>query len=237
MTPVIDRYVKPRVFGRNRRGRPIDVAPGEQMNLQSLRENWATTRCCSVPWRWWRASPWPASTAPPAAASPLPKRDLQQSLAQVLPEGFADNDLLKDKEIAAACDGSRWMSSAPARGEAKGRRIPDGGAGLCRRRGGADRRGRRWPHSGRARGEARGNAGPRRQDRVGQKRLDQDFDGKSLGNPEASRFAVKKDGGVFDQFAGATITRAGGGQGGAEGLQFFAATKDAEHARRSRQRD
>lgn len=33
-----------------------------------------------------------------------------------------------------------------------------------------------------------------------------DFDGKSLNNPQASGWAVKKDRGDFDQFAGATIT-------------------------------
>lgn len=33
-----------------------------------------------------------------------------------------------------------------------------------------------------------------------------DFDGKSLSSPVASRWAVKKDGGDFDQFTGATIT-------------------------------
>jgi Na+-translocating ferredoxin:NAD+ oxidoreductase subunit G len=32
------------------------------------------------------------------------------------------------------------------------------------------------------------------------------FDGKSLGNPDAARWKVKKDGGVFDQFTGATVT-------------------------------
>lgn len=32
------------------------------------------------------------------------------------------------------------------------------------------------------------------------------FDGKSLSNPAASKWTVKKDGGDFDQFAGATIT-------------------------------
>jgi electron transport complex protein RnfG len=32
------------------------------------------------------------------------------------------------------------------------------------------------------------------------------FDGKSLDNPQASGWAVKKDGGAYDQFAGATIT-------------------------------
>jgi electron transport complex protein RnfG len=32
------------------------------------------------------------------------------------------------------------------------------------------------------------------------------FDGKSLGDPPAEKWKVKKDGGVFDQFTGATIT-------------------------------
>ena len=33
-----------------------------------------------------------------------------------------------------------------------------------------------------------------------------DFDGKSLGNPPAEDWAVRRDGGQFDQFTGATIT-------------------------------
>ncbi len=33
-----------------------------------------------------------------------------------------------------------------------------------------------------------------------------DFDGKNLSNPTPEKWAVKKDGGVFDQFSGATIT-------------------------------
>ncbi|MEQ8801435.1 electron transport complex subunit RsxG [Haliea sp.] len=33
-----------------------------------------------------------------------------------------------------------------------------------------------------------------------------DFDGHSLGNPPPAGWAVRKDGGVFDQFTGATIT-------------------------------
>ena len=32
------------------------------------------------------------------------------------------------------------------------------------------------------------------------------FEGKSLGNPPASRWKVEKDGGDFDQFSGATVT-------------------------------
>lgn len=33
-----------------------------------------------------------------------------------------------------------------------------------------------------------------------------DFNGRSLADPDAKRWAVKRDGGVFDQFTGATIT-------------------------------
>jgi electron transport complex protein RnfG len=34
----------------------------------------------------------------------------------------------------------------------------------------------------------------------------QQFRGTSLDDPETKRWAVKKDGGIFDQFTGATIT-------------------------------
>ncbi|MCW9058972.1 MAG: electron transport complex subunit RsxG [Gammaproteobacteria bacterium] len=33
-----------------------------------------------------------------------------------------------------------------------------------------------------------------------------DFDGRSLGNPPADQWRVRRDGGVFDQFSGATVT-------------------------------
>jgi Na+-translocating ferredoxin:NAD+ oxidoreductase subunit G len=32
------------------------------------------------------------------------------------------------------------------------------------------------------------------------------FDGKSIGNPDLAQWKVKRDGGIFDQFSGATIT-------------------------------
>jgi electron transport complex protein RnfG len=47
------------------------------------------------------------------------------------------------------------------------------------------------------------------------------FDGKSLGNPPADKWAVKKDGGVFDQFAGATITPRGVVKAVKGGMDFF----------------
>jgi electron transport complex protein RnfG len=52
------------------------------------------------------------------------------------------------------------------------------------------------------------------------------FDGLSLGNPPAERWKVKKDGGQFDQFAGATITPRGVLVAIRSGLDFFAANKD-----------
>lgn len=52
------------------------------------------------------------------------------------------------------------------------------------------------------------------------------FTGLSLGNPPVEKWKVKKDGGQFDQFAGATITPRGVVKAIREGLEFFAANKD-----------
>ncbi|WP_295400844.1 electron transport complex subunit RsxG [uncultured Thiocystis sp.] len=52
------------------------------------------------------------------------------------------------------------------------------------------------------------------------------FDGLSLGNPPAERWGVKKDGGDFDQFSGATITPRGVVRALKGGLEFFAAHRD-----------
>jgi electron transport complex protein RnfG len=52
------------------------------------------------------------------------------------------------------------------------------------------------------------------------------FTGLSLGNPAPDRWKVKKDGGDFDQFAGATITPRGVVGAIRGGLDFFAAHKD-----------
>ncbi len=52
-----------------------------------------------------------------------------------------------------------------------------------------------------------------------------EFEGKSLSDPPAGKFAVKKDGGVFDQFAGATITPRAVVKSVKGGLEFFAREK------------
>ena len=52
------------------------------------------------------------------------------------------------------------------------------------------------------------------------------FDGKSLENPKASGWAVKKDRGEFDQFAGATITPRAVVAAVHRALQYFEAHRD-----------
>lgn len=52
------------------------------------------------------------------------------------------------------------------------------------------------------------------------------FDGLSLGDPPAERWGVKKDGGRFDQFSGATITPRAVVGAIKEGLEFFANHRD-----------
>lgn len=51
------------------------------------------------------------------------------------------------------------------------------------------------------------------------------FNGLSLGNPPDAQWAVKKDGGPFDQFAGATITPRAVVNGIRDGLRLFAANR------------
>lgn len=51
------------------------------------------------------------------------------------------------------------------------------------------------------------------------------FTGLSIGNPPLEKWKVKKDGGQFDQFAGATITPRAVVKAIREGLQFFDANK------------
>ena len=51
------------------------------------------------------------------------------------------------------------------------------------------------------------------------------FTGLSIGNPPVDKWKVKKDGGQFDQFAGATITPRGVVRAIREGLEFFTANK------------
>ncbi len=51
------------------------------------------------------------------------------------------------------------------------------------------------------------------------------FSGRSLANPNIERWTVKKDGGVFDQFTGATITPRAVVKGVARALSYFEANR------------
>ncbi|MBT4521160.1 MAG: electron transport complex subunit RsxG [Halieaceae bacterium] len=53
------------------------------------------------------------------------------------------------------------------------------------------------------------------------------FDGRSLGNPTEENWSVKKDGGVFDQFTGATITPRAVVAAVLKALRYAEAEKDA----------
>lgn len=52
------------------------------------------------------------------------------------------------------------------------------------------------------------------------------FNGKSLANPPAGQWAVRKDGGVFDQFVGATITPRAVVNGVQKALTFYRENRD-----------
>jgi Na+-translocating ferredoxin:NAD+ oxidoreductase subunit G len=52
------------------------------------------------------------------------------------------------------------------------------------------------------------------------------FDGRSLGDPPVSRWAVRRDGGVFDQFTGATVTPRAVVRAVRDALVYFEAHRD-----------
>lgn len=153
-------------------------------------------------------------------------RDLQASLSQVLPAGFADNDLQKDRiEIAKEGGGTLTVYRARRQGAAVGavfkvssRGYADEVESLI----GVDLDGKILGVRVLKHKETPGLG-----DKIEIAKTEwiKSFDGKSIGNPPLAQFGVKKDGGVFDQFAGATITPRAVVKSVREGLQFYAAHK------------
>ncbi|MDD4930210.1 MAG: RnfABCDGE type electron transport complex subunit G [Gallionella sp.] len=147
-------------------------------------------------------------------------RDMQQSLTQVLP-GRYDNDLLKDTVLLATQSEEVTVYRARRVGRVEAVVFKVSGPGYagpidCMM--GIDRGGhitgvrvikhKETPGLGDKIEPAKG-------------RWIYDFEDKSLGNPSADKWYVKKDGGVFDQFAGATITPRGVVRAVKGGLDFF----------------
>ncbi len=148
------------------------------------------------------------------------ERDMQQSLTQVLPGKF-DNNLLKDTLLLNGPNGEVTVYRARRAGRVEAVVFKVSGTGYagpidCMM--GVDRNGhitgvrvikhKETPGLGDKIEPAKGH-------------WIYEFDDKYLGDPPAEKWAVKKDGGVFDQFAGATITPRGVVNAVKGGLDFF----------------
>lgn len=151
-------------------------------------------------------------------------RDLQASLSQVLPEGTGDNDMLKDTvEVTDAGGGKKTVYRARKGGAVTAvvfQTAAKGYAGDVVVLVGLDPKGvmlgaRVIKHQ----------ETPGLGDKIEAAKSNwiHDFEGKSLASPSPDKWLVKKDGGVFDQFAGATITPRAVVKAVKAGLDFYAA--------------
>ncbi len=153
--------------------------------------------------------------------------DLLASLAQVIPADLYDNDLLADTLRLDTGDGELIVYRALEGLDVSAvafETVGQGYAGPIQVLLGLDSRGRILGARVLSHTETPG---------LGDKiEVDRDdwilsFDGKSLGEPPAEHWAVKKDGGDFDQFSGATITPRAVVRAVKDGLELFAAQRDA----------
>ena len=150
--------------------------------------------------------------------------DMKQSLIQVLP-GKYDNDLLKDTVTLPGPDGDVTVYRARRAGKVVAvvfKVQARGYAGPVVSMMGVDRDGRVLGVRVIKHTETPGLG-----DKIDPAKSNwiYEFEGKSLGDPPAEKFAVKKDAGVFDQFAGATITPRAVVKSVKGGLEFFAKEK------------
>jgi Na+-translocating ferredoxin:NAD+ oxidoreductase subunit G len=146
--------------------------------------------------------------------------DLKQSLTQVLP-GTYDNDLLKDTVTLPGNDGDVLVYRARHAGKVDAvvyRMIGHGYAGALVCVMGVSREGKILGVRVISHKETPGLG-----DKIEPAKSNwiHSFEGKWLGDPVPDKWAVKKDGGVFDQFAGATITPRGVVKAVKQGLEFF----------------
>jgi Na+-translocating ferredoxin:NAD+ oxidoreductase subunit G len=154
--------------------------------------------------------------------------DLKASLAQVIPADIHDNDLLADTlTLSLNSDEPVTIYRAVRQGQVTGvafQLSAPGYAGAIDLILGLDPKGRVLGARVLAHRETPGLG-----DRIEATKDDWilAFDGRSLGDPPAERWAVRKDGGDFDQFSGATITPRAVVGALKAGLQGFAAHQDA----------
>jgi len=147
-----------------------------------------------------------ASNATGEAIAAAEAKDLRDSLAEVLPQGMADNDFLKDT-VELAKDGKAvTIYRARKEGVVKAalfKVAQRGYAGDIQVLMAVDSDGKTLGVRVLKHSETPGLG-----DKIEVKKDPwvKSFDGKSLVDPTPDKWAVKKDGGIFDQFAGATIT-------------------------------
>lgn len=153
--------------------------------------------------------------------------DLLASLSQVIPAGIHDNDLLDNPLVLATASGADVTLYRALRGlDVTGiafRVTGQGYGGPIELILGLNARGEILGTRVLAHAETPGLG-----DKIEVARDDwiRRFDGLSLSQPPVERWSVKKDGGDFDQFTGATITPRAVVRAIKDGLAFFAAHRD-----------
>lgn len=155
-------------------------------------------------------------------------RDMQMTLAQVLPAGFADNDLLQDvREITSADGAVRRVHLARQGQHIAGAVFGSSARGYA----GEIRLLMAVARNGKVLGVRvlKHTETPGLGDKIEFSRNPwiTSFNGRSLDDPLPEKWGVRKDGGVFDSFAGATITPRAVVRGVREGLEFFHSHRDA----------
>jgi electron transport complex protein RnfG len=167
-----------------------------------------------------------AAAATRPAIEAAEQRDLMASLAQVLPGGF-DNDLLADIRTVEGRAGPVTVYRARHGADVGGvvfRVTGQGYAGPVVSLLSIDPSGHILGVRVLKHGETPGlgdKIDPAKGDWIDR------FAGKSLGDPAPERWAVKKDGGDFDQFSGATITPRAVVKSVKGGLELFAREREA----------
>ncbi|MCK6437979.1 electron transport complex subunit RsxG [Rivihabitans pingtungensis] len=152
--------------------------------------------------------------------------DKQNSLSQVLPDGIHDNNPVTDTVTLKNAEGRELtVFLAKKGGKVTGvayEIFGSGYAGEIKLMMGVDADGKVLGVRALAHKETPGLG-----DKIEVKKTDwiERFTGLSLGKPAVERWKVKKDGGDFDQFAGATITPRGVVGAVRHGLEFFAENK------------
>lgn len=156
------------------------------------------------------------------------EEDLKASLAQVVPPSMYDNQILKDTVTIKGTDVSGKPNStiyyrARKHGKIVALAFPEvayGYSGEIDLIMGVDPKGTLLGVRVVAHAETPGLG-----DKIDSSKSNWifGFKGKSLTNPSPDKWLVKKDGGVFDQFTGATITPRGVVKGIKYGLEQFAA--------------